>query len=383
MKTRKIFQIISLLVFILSSCNVDTDKMDTRGMIVLSVNIDDNIKTEVDFIDAIDSIRFVVLKDSTIMGVSKIVTYDSCYYILDKMQNAISILDIDGNLKYKLSKKGRSRQEYLEITDLSVSSHKITVYDQISMKIIDYDINTGDYLGSFDVQDIYSNICQSDDDFLVAYCSYGLQSSTNKMLTLYSSNMISNYINKPPYLNDRINIEQSSPISRYMNQVYLTPLFSNFVYCIKSDSVKAKYYIDFCKHQIPKRFYEKFDNGDANNLLSEIYKSNYAHSVDHFIETENYIYFVFAYNIDDYSVYYNKVTEEFSLYKKTSFGDNSRIWACNNHISNTRTEFISLLYLANVSQEERNADLFLKKLTDVVQKENEEYEFAIVIYKFK
>lgn len=383
MKTRKIFQIISLLVFILSSCNVDTDKMDTRGMIVLSVNIDDNIKTEVDFIDAIDSIRFVVLKDSTIMGVSKIVTYDSCYYILDKMQNAISILDIDGNLKYKLSKKGRSRQEYLEITDLSVSSHKITVYDQISMKIIDYDINTGDYLGSFDVQDIYSNICQSDDDFLVAYCSYGLQSSTNKMLTLYSSNMISNYINKPPYLNDRINIEQSSPISIYMNQVYLTPLFSNFVYCIKSDSVKAKYYIDFCKHQIPKRFYEKLDNGDANNLLSEIYKSNYAHSVDHFIETENYIYFVFAYNIDDYSVYYNKVTEEFSLYKKTSFGDNSRIWACNNHISNTRTEFISLLYLANVSQEVRNADLFLKKLTDVVQKENEEYEFAIVIYKFK
>lgn len=323
----------------------------SRGMIVLSVNIDDNIKTEVDFIDAIDSIRFVVLKDSTIMGVSKIVPYDSCYYILDKMQNAISILDIDGNLKYKLSKKGRSRQEYLEITDLSVSSQKITVYDQISIKIIDYDINTRDYLSSFDVQDIYSNICHSDDDFLVAYCSYGLQSSTNKMLTLYSSNTISNYIDKPPYLNDRINIEQSSPISRYMNQVYLTPLFSNFVYCIKSDSVKAKYYIDFCKHQVPERFYEKLDNGDANNLLSEIYKSNYAHSVDHFIETENYIYFVFAYNIDDYSVYYNKVTAEFSLYKKTSFGDNSRIWACNDNEGHSvvfMKNEISLLYVMNI-----------------------------------
>ena len=383
MRRQKVLQIISLFVIILNSCDVDTDKIDTRGATVLLVNIDDNIKTETDFINAIDSIRFVVLKDSTITGVSKIMTCDSCYYILDKMQNAVSVLDRDGNLKYKLLKKGRSRQEYLEITDLSVSNQKITIYDQISMKVIDYDINTGEYLKSFDVQDTYSNICQCDDDFLALYCSYGLHSSTNKMLTLYTSNTISNYIDRPNYLNERINIEQSYPISRYMNQIYLTPLFSKFVYGIKSDSVKVRYNIDFGKHQIPKGFYRKLDDEDANNMLGKIYKSDYAHSIDHFIETEDYIYFIFVYNIDDHSVYYNKKTAEFSLYKKTSFGDNTKMWACNNHVSNTKTEFISLLYLANVSREENDADSILKKLIRIAQGANEEYEFAIAVYKFK
>lgn len=382
MKFRNLF-LIPILITILNSCNVDIDKIDLHGVTVFSVNIVDSIKTESDFINTIDSIRFIVLKDNSIEGASKIVTYDSCFYILDKMQNAVSVFDIHGNLKYKLLKRGRSRQEYLEITDLSVSNQKITIYDQVSMKFIDYDINTGDYLSSFEVEDIYSNICQSDDGFLAAYCSYGLQSSTNKMLTVFNSKEVTNYINKPIYLNERINIEQSSPISRYENQIYLTPLFSNFVYCIKSDSVKAKYYIDFCSHQISKKFYKKLDNGDANNMLKEIYQSDYAHSIDHFIETEDYIYFIFAYHKDDYSVYYHKKMGKISLYKKTSFGINNQLWACNNHISNTKTEFISLLYLTNVPNKVNNDNPALKKLIAVVQEANEEYEFAIAIYKFK
>jgi len=370
-------------VILLYGCNVDKDKIDTQGAIVLSVNVNDSIKTEADFMNTIDSIRFVVLKDNTIKGVSKLVTYDNSYYVLDKMQHAISVLDHDGNLKFKLSKRGRSHQEYLEITDLSVSNQTITIYDQISMKVIEYDIDTGKYLNSFEVQDIYSNICQSDDDFLAAYCSYGLQSSTNKMLTLYHSNAIFNYIDKPAFLDARINIEQSCPISQCMSHIYLTPLFSNFVYCIESDTVKAKYYIDFGDHQISKKFYKNLDNEDANKMLSAIYKSDYAHSIDHFIETENYIYFIFIYNIEDYSAYYDKRTGRLSLYKKNSFGNDTKVWACNNHISNTKTEFISLLYLTNIPKEMDTTHPILQKLIDVTQGENEEYEFAIAIYKFK
>ena len=57
MRIQKICQIISLLMIILSSCDVDTDKIDTRGATVLSVNIDSNIKTETDFINATDSLN--------------------------------------------------------------------------------------------------------------------------------------------------------------------------------------------------------------------------------------------------------------------------------------------------------------------------------------
>ena len=59
MRRQKVLQIISLFVIILNSCDVDTDKIDTRGATVLLVNIDDNIKTETDFINAIDSIRCI------------------------------------------------------------------------------------------------------------------------------------------------------------------------------------------------------------------------------------------------------------------------------------------------------------------------------------
>lgn len=57
MRIQKICQIISLLVIISNSCDVDTNKIDMRGATVLSVNIDSNIKTETDFINAIDSLN--------------------------------------------------------------------------------------------------------------------------------------------------------------------------------------------------------------------------------------------------------------------------------------------------------------------------------------
>ena len=57
MRIQKICQIISLLVIISNSCDVDTNKIDTRGATVLSVNIDSNIKTETDFINATDSLN--------------------------------------------------------------------------------------------------------------------------------------------------------------------------------------------------------------------------------------------------------------------------------------------------------------------------------------
>lgn len=57
MRIQKICQIISLLVIISNSCDVDTNKIDTQGATVLSVNIDSNIKTETDFINAIDSLN--------------------------------------------------------------------------------------------------------------------------------------------------------------------------------------------------------------------------------------------------------------------------------------------------------------------------------------
>ena len=136
--------------------------------------------------------------------------------------------------------------------------------------------------------------------------------------SIFAHTILLNYIDKPDFLNERINIEQNFPISQYINHIYLTPLFSNFVYCIESDTIKAKYYIDFGAHQISDNFYQNLNHENANKILHEIYHSDYAHSIEHFIETENYIYFIFAYKKDDYSVYYNKKTTQLSLYRKTT-----------------------------------------------------------------
>ena len=88
MKSKKIFKIIHFLMLLLNGCNINEDKTDAQGAIVLSVNVNDSIRTEADFINTIDSIRFVVLKDNTIKGISKIVTYDSNYYVLDKITDS-------------------------------------------------------------------------------------------------------------------------------------------------------------------------------------------------------------------------------------------------------------------------------------------------------
>lgn len=118
-------------------------------------------------------------------------------------------------------------------------------------------------------------------------------------------------------------------------------------------------------------------------MLSDIYKSDYAHNVDHFIETKDYIYFIFAYHLDDYSVYYNKETSKCLLFIKTAFGEDTRIWACNNHVSNTELDFVSWLYLANVQDDVESPDPILQKLIGIASEAGGRYEFAIAVYKFK
>lgn len=366
-----------------SGCGKKSRMPDMQGAKILSIDVEHDIKTESDFVNALDSVRFIIIKDSAVVGISKVVAYNDCYYILDRTQNVVSVLDGDGNLKYRLSRKGRAKHEYLEISDFTVSGEKLTVYDQSAMRMIDYDISTGIYMSSFDVQDIYSNVCRIDNNLLVAYSSYGLSTAENKMLAVFDSSVVDRYIEKPFFLNERINIEQSSPVSRYMDRMYVTPLFSDFIYSVDSDSVKSRYYIDFGKYQLPERFYRRVDNEDSNKMLSDIYKSDYAHNVDHFIETKDYIYFIFAYHLDDYSVYYNKKTSKCLLFIKTAFGEDTRIWACNNHVSNTETDFVSWLYLANVQDDVESPNPILQKLIGIASEAGGRYEFAIAVYKFK
>lgn len=366
-----------------SGCGKKSRMPDIQGAKILSVDVERDIKTESDFVNALDSVRFIIIKDSAVVGISKVVAYNDCYYILDRSQNVVSVLDGDGNLKYRLSRKGRAKHEYLEISDFTVSGEKLTVYDQSAMRMIDYDISTGMYMSSFDVQDIYSNVCRIDNNLLVAYSSYGLSTAENKMLAVFDSSVVDRYIEKPFFLNELINIEQSSPVSRYMDRMYVTPLFSDFIYSVDSDSVKSRYYIDFGKYQLPERFYRRIDNEDSNKMLSDIYKSDYAHNVDHFIETKDYIYFIFAYHLDDYSVYYNKETSKCLLFIKTAFGEDTRIWACNNHVSNTELDFVSWLYLANVQDDVESPDPILQKLIGIASEAGGRYEFAIAVYKFK
>lgn len=377
-----------LLLFLLCSCNnKEADKFTPEK--VLEINLNNRNATISEFSDKIEHIKLITLKDSTLFYLNQIVTKDEKYYVADKNQGRIFKFNSNGECEFLISKKGKAKDEYLSIGDISITNDCIRIYDNMSSKFIDYDINNGTFIRSSKLNDNFSNVV-SYNDIIVGYNSLGDTYFSPKMISVYDSlfNKTHSYINIESYLKG-VSIRQHAPLIRYNSEILLTRILSNDVYRISKDTIDLKYRFDFGKYNLSDDILKRISDNEASNLLLRLINSDYVNSIDYFLETDEFIYFVFMFKGKMNVLYYNKLNDNYLILNGSSIDENNRMWAMNPHIStNEKGEFISVLNPSIFNNDSiefftnTNCQHFNNAIDNVIKNNNEEY-ISILLYSFK
>ena len=90
----------------------------------LSVNLAE--QDEVSIFDIFESVEIVALEtsdQSLVAGISKVIHFDSRYYILDQKQQRIACFDSAGKFLFKISQRGQGPEEYLFLGDFNIDPY--------------------------------------------------------------------------------------------------------------------------------------------------------------------------------------------------------------------------------------------------------------------
>lgn len=147
---KKLLSCVNLLLCLISVCSCiksrPEDATDFKYNIIMNDTL--NITTWYDLIDSVD---YITLKtdERTVMGeLKQLVVKEDLIYVLS---NGVYCFDMDGICKFKISNRGRARNEFIEATTLSVSDGNLYLYDKIKGKGLIYDAQTGKFLEDIDI----------------------------------------------------------------------------------------------------------------------------------------------------------------------------------------------------------------------------------------
>lgn len=348
-----------------------------------TINIDvSKVSSLIDFIDIIDSVEIIPLKSIEATGIRSIVADGSHYYALNSRDQILKF-DSKGNQMLVIDRRGRAGNEYLSIANLMMVDDKLRIYSYEDPRIMDYSKVDGSFLGKKKLDGLFFNAF-SNNNITVAYNSSGeISEQQPNMLTVFdsSANKLAEYMEMPSFLRD-IEKEQNMPLTSYKNEILLTRLFSSNIYAINQDTVYLKYCFDFGKQSITDDYVSNISMENPGDLISHIMKAGYVNGIDYFFETDSYLYFVYLYEGEAYSVYYNKKTNKTLLLKS------NLVWGSCHIAKDNQGRFISTLFTTVINDKMRNDfkqqnNEISDRIVSMLDDNKNEYEYCILLYKLK
>lgn len=113
---------ITILIFLMMILGCSPTQQELNSYITANIDIDKTVENQ-DINSLFRYSHFVALEtldNIKISQVSKTQIINNKIYILDIKQSAIFVFNMDGSFIFKISKKGRARDEYLSISDFEV-----------------------------------------------------------------------------------------------------------------------------------------------------------------------------------------------------------------------------------------------------------------------
>lgn len=274
------------------------------------------------FLDAPETIILETSPQCVIGNIRHIEMFEDKIYILDDVSNNMYVFDKKGNFVHKISNKGGSNKEYVELADFAIDREhgKIFLWDETRDLVLKYDLRTNEYLSTTHVER------DGDRSYCIAYQNgilYANHTSLNvsdknyevrvinaetgqQQGSLLSSDAYSHGWNQPLRLQHTTFYSKNTNLPKYLG------LFSNKVMSITGKGMEIRYVIES----------ENFVNAnDIHDMLETLPKNDYIYDLSN-LENNDKVYMVSRLN-------------EFGELVSFKF---MRGWKCYNAIYNSRTD---------------------------------------------
>lgn len=175
----KKFLVLSIVLFVLSSCRSDYKEsytlpvFDDSSFQLIRINPEEMNNFFSDLYTGIDSFRFIPLEtqDEFLLGkIGQITPYKDKIYIWDQLTSAVFCFDRNGKYLFKVNNRGAGPEEYPTMDDMAVHPDDGSVYIQSAplRTVYKYD-NQGRFVGKIPCSVITSSFKPVGEDSLLCY----------------------------------------------------------------------------------------------------------------------------------------------------------------------------------------------------------------------
>ncbi|MFA6589471.1 MAG: 6-bladed beta-propeller [Bacteroidales bacterium] len=165
------------IVVLMSVCMCSCMLKDKQENIIF-VDIKEQNASAEDFFDNYQSIVLELNDECIVSGIDKIVFQDNLYV---QDGQIIFVFNRKGNYLFKINKRGRGSEEYIDLRDFSVFDSTVYVLSRVEKCIYMYS-DQGNYAGSYQLNDWYESIYVQNDSCLFLYSGYSNNQKYNIVL---------------------------------------------------------------------------------------------------------------------------------------------------------------------------------------------------------
>lgn len=161
----KTIRILLCLLFLTTLFSCDSDDVGNDFKYIINV---DDVLDSISYEQLIDSVECIPLESSglkVINQVEQMVVDNGLIFILDN--KAVYCYNLEGKCQYILDKVGNARNEFRNISNISVFDGELFVSDIHSKKIICFNANTGEYLRNISLDIFAKRVYCNSNSFLV------------------------------------------------------------------------------------------------------------------------------------------------------------------------------------------------------------------------
>ncbi|MHA1972264.1 MAG: 6-bladed beta-propeller, partial [Candidatus Hodarchaeales archaeon] len=276
----------------------------------------------------------------------KVLFHKNRIYIQDH-NRALYVFKTDGAFEKVIGAKGRGPEEFLTLADFDIDSTG-NVYIIDRFKIVKYD-NNGNFIKNFslnikrkDFPCYPEQLIVKEDGGFIVWVAYdrNLEYTEGVKYAIYEISESGKILNSYFPLNYHVYNQRHRFRKTHQEEYLIDPIFGqDTIFSISSDSIYAKYYIDFGKYKIREDL--PTDNQSLSSFATRIDKCC-GHTILHFTEIEDWIYFVFQYNGLVYTSYYSKVLDRtfVSQISPNTHPQKSFVWKIDANWGNSFVSFI-------------------------------------------
>ena len=167
-----------LTIFVLISLYVSSCILKEKQENIISVDIKEQKTVAEDIFDNYQSIVLELNDECIVSGVDKIVFQDKLYV---QDGQIIFVFNQKGDYLYKINKRGRGPDEYIDLRDFSVFDSTVYVLSRAEKCIFMY-INQGNFVGRYQLNDWYEGIHVQNDSCVFLYSGYSNSQKHNIVL---------------------------------------------------------------------------------------------------------------------------------------------------------------------------------------------------------